>query len=111
MTTLVKQVLSLKTRPIQDLRQLWRDLFQTEPPPYSRTYFIPRLAYRLQELSLGGMKPHAQKKLDALVKELETGKSRQKSALNSSQLMKGTTLVREWEGTTHAVTVVDGGFD
>ena len=45
------RVVALKTTPIAELKQLWRDLFNTEPPPYNRRFLENRLAYRLQELA------------------------------------------------------------
>jgi hypothetical protein len=34
-----------------DLKQLWRDLYDREPPPHSRPFLVKRLAYRIQELA------------------------------------------------------------
>jgi hypothetical protein len=48
---------ALKTTPTQDLKAQWRDLFATEPPPFNRRYLESRLAYRIQELAYGGLKP------------------------------------------------------
>jgi hypothetical protein len=48
---------ALKTTPTPDLKQQWRDLFDSEPPPFNRRYLESRLAYRIQELAYGGLKP------------------------------------------------------
>ena len=48
---------ALKDTPTADLKQQWRDLFGTEPPPYNRRFLENRLAYRIQELAYGGLKP------------------------------------------------------
>ena len=48
---------ALKTTPTPDLKQQWRELFDTEPPPYNRRFLESRLAYRIQELAYGGLKP------------------------------------------------------
>ena len=50
-------VRDMKTLPIPQLKQQWRDLFETEPPPYNRRFLEHRLAYRIQELAYGGLKP------------------------------------------------------
>jgi hypothetical protein len=47
----------VKTTPTPDLKQQWRELFETEPPPFNRRYLESRLAYRIQELAYGGLKP------------------------------------------------------
>ena len=64
--TLLVRIAGLKTTPTADLKSQWRELFGTEPPPYSRTYLQSRLAYRIQELSLGGLKPQTIARLEAL---------------------------------------------
>ena len=48
---------ALKTTSTPDLKKQWRELFECEPPPFNRRYLESRLAYRIQELSLGGLKP------------------------------------------------------
>ncbi len=48
---------ALKTTPTPDLKQQWRDLFDSEPPPFNRRYLGVPLAYRIQELAYGGLKP------------------------------------------------------
>ena len=55
--TVLAQLAALKTAPIGALKQKWRDLFETEPPPYNRRFLEHRLAYRIQELAYGGLKP------------------------------------------------------
>jgi len=49
------QLAALKSAPVADLKQKWRDLFDREPPPYSRRFLESRLAYRIQELAYGGL--------------------------------------------------------
>ena len=57
---------ALKTTPTPDLKKQWRDLFDSEPPPFNRRYLESRLAYRIQELAHGGIKPVTRRTLDAL---------------------------------------------
>src|SRR4051812_4602159 len=49
--TVLAQLAALKSAPVGTLKQRWRDLFQTEPPPYNRRFLENRLAYRIQELA------------------------------------------------------------
>ena len=51
--TALAQLAALKTAPIAVLKQKWRDLFETAPPPYNRRFLEHRLAYRIQELAYG----------------------------------------------------------
>ena len=64
--TVLARLAALKTTPTPDLKQQWRDLFDTEPPPYNRRFLESRLAYRIQELAYGGLKPETVKRLEAL---------------------------------------------
>ena len=57
---------ALKTTPTPDLKAQWRDLFETEPPPFNRRFLESRLAYRIQELVYGGLKPDTIRRLEAL---------------------------------------------
>ena len=104
---------SLKTTPTPELKRQWRDLFDTEPPPYNRRYLESRLAYRIQELTYGGLKPETVRRLEALGEELDGGdrnKSR-KRADHSGRLITGTRLIREWKGVEHVVTVLAEGYE
>ncbi|CAL80530.1 hypothetical protein; putative bacteriophage related protein [Bradyrhizobium sp. ORS 278] len=71
--TVLAQLAALKTAPIGALKHKWRDLFETEPPPYNRRFLEHRLAYRIQELAYGGLKPETIKLLRAMGEELDGG--------------------------------------
>ena len=71
--TVLAQLAALKTAPIGALKQKWRDLFETEPPPYNRRFLEHRLAYRIQELAYGGLKPETIKRLKAIAEDLDGG--------------------------------------
>ena len=57
---------------------MWRELFDREPPGFSRNYLISRLAYRIQELAYGGLKPATRAKLDALADGLDPKAARKR---------------------------------
>ena len=65
----------LRSRPRRrhELKQQWRDLFDSEPPPFNRRYLESRLAYRIQELAYGGLKPETIRRLERLGEELDGG--------------------------------------
>jgi CheY-like chemotaxis protein len=46
---------ALRTAPVSDLRDQWRTLFHSEPPPFNRRHLENRIAYRIQELAYGGL--------------------------------------------------------
>ena len=66
---------ALKTTSTPDLKQQWRELFDTEPPPFNRRYLESRLAYRIQELAYGGLKPETVKRLEAWANNLTAATS------------------------------------
>mgnify|MGYP001132259139 FL=1 len=102
---------ALKATPTLDLKKQWRDLFETEPPPFNRRYLESRLAYRIQELAYGGLKPETVKRLEALGEQLDGG-DRKKSRIRADMMpIVGTRLIREWQGVEHLVTVTSDGFD
>ncbi|WP_075220686.1 DUF2924 domain-containing protein [Acuticoccus yangtzensis] len=104
---------ALKTTPTSELKKQWRDLFDSEPPAFNRRYLESRLAYRIQELAYGGLKPETVRRLERLGEELDGGdraKSR-KRADHSDKPITGTRLLREWKGVEHVVTVLADGYE
>ena len=71
--TIPARLAPLKTTPTPGLKQQWRDLFDSEPPPFNRRYLESRLAYRIQELAYGGLKPETIRRLERLGEELDGG--------------------------------------
>jgi hypothetical protein len=108
--TLLVRIAGLKTTPTADLKSQWRELFGKEPPPYSRTYLQSRLAYRIQELSLGGLKPQTIAHLEALGEALDGGKPEKRKVPAANRLITGTQLIREYQGVPHTVIVRDTDF-
>jgi hypothetical protein len=102
---------ALKSTPTKDLKQQWRELFDSEPPPFNRRYLESRLAYRIQELAYGGLKPETIRRLERLGEELDGG-DRKKSRIRADfHPIAGTRLLREWQGVEHVVTVTADGFE
>src|SRR5436305_4196893 len=98
------QLAALKTAATPDLRQRWRDLFGTEPPPYNRRFLESRLAYRIQELAYGGRRPETVKRLEALGEALDGGNIVLRRRRVDDRPIAGTRLIREWQGVEHCVT-------
>jgi hypothetical protein len=103
---------ALKTSAMPDLKQQWRDLFDGEPPPFNRRYLESRLAYRIQELAYGGLKPEIVRKLERLGEELDGGdRSRRNIRVDRDRPIAGTRLLREWQGIEYVVTVTADGYE
>ncbi|WP_099865952.1 DUF2924 domain-containing protein [Pararhizobium haloflavum] len=102
---------ALKTTPTLELKAQWRDLFDSEPPAFNRRYLESRLAYRIQELAYGGLKPETIRRLERMGEELDGG-DRKKSRIRADlKPITGTRLIREWQGVEHVATVTADGFE
>jgi len=87
-----------------ELRQPWRALYKTKASPHLRRELLLRaVAYRMQELALGGLRPEWQ-----FGEQLEQGGATR--IRSCPELKPGTWLVREWQGRTYDVLVLDDGF-
>ncbi|MEX0406762.1 DUF2924 domain-containing protein [Aquibium sp. LZ166] len=103
---------ALKTISTPELKQQWRDLFHAEPPVFNRRYLESRLAYRIQELTYGGLKPETVRRLERLGEELDGGDRKKRTMrLDRDRPIIGTRLLREWQGVEQIVTVTATGFE
>lgn len=109
--TILARIAALKTTPTPDLKKQWRDLFETEPPPYNRRFLESRLAYRIQELAYGGLKPETVERLEALGEQLDGGNTVLRRTRADDKPIAGTRLIREWQGVEHTVTVLQDGYE
>ena len=53
--SVLAQLAALPEKSTAELKQMWRELYDREPPPYNKPFLIKRLAYRIQELAYGGL--------------------------------------------------------
>jgi len=102
---------ALKTAATPDLKQQWRELFAAEPPPYNRRFLESRLAYTIQELAYGGLKPETIQRLEALGEQLDGGNPILRRIRGDDKPIAGTRLIREYQGVEHSVTVLREGFE
>jgi hypothetical protein len=105
------RIAALKTMPAPQLKNQWRELFETEPPPYNRRFLESRLAYRIQELAYGGLKPETVKRLEALGEQLDGGRIDVRKRKADERPVSGTRLIREFQGIEHCVTVRDNDYE
>ncbi|MGZ5853206.1 MAG: DUF2924 domain-containing protein [Xanthobacteraceae bacterium] len=105
------QLAALQKAEISALKARWRELFDTEPPPYNRRFLEDRLAYRIQELAFGGLRPATIERLEAIGRAIGAGKAKRTQTTVDRRPITGTRLIREWKGVEHTVTVRDDGFE
>jgi len=66
---LAGEIAGLSSLSVKHLKEHWRSLYSTEPPPrISRELLTRALAYRLQERALGGLKPSTHRLLERISK-------------------------------------------
>ena len=102
---------ALKTTPTPKLKEQWRQLFEGEPPAFNRRYLESRLAYRIQELAYGGLKPETVRRLEKLGEELDGGRVEVRKRPANDRPISGTRLIRDYQGIEHCVTVRDNDFE
>lgn len=102
---------ALKRMSVKELKAEWEALFSNPAPNNSRSYLEIRLAWRIQELSLGGLSRETRKMLDLLADEVDGKSDRRAIIADQRNPVTGTRLIREWDGVEHTVTVMKDGFD
>ena len=93
------------------LRNLWQRRYQLQVPKgLSRDLLLRFIAHRMQEEAQGGLGKAMLRRLAALRDEFVEAAGG-KSPRVSTSLKPGTTLLREWNGDTHTVLVLEDGFE
>lgn len=113
-SNMIGRIAALPDMTATDLKALWQSLYAKGPPPFNKTYFVKRLAYRIQELEYGidsrplerQLEAHARQQMDMQGKPKRKNKHQTRDAPIS-----GTRLMREYQGEEHVVTVLPHGFD
>ena len=85
----LKQIAGLPKLSQDELKVLWLEYFGVEPPAY-------------------------QARLDAMIEGTEKPNGAGRPGRRPRQdvhLLEGTRLLREWQGVTHEVTVIEGGYE
>jgi hypothetical protein len=106
--SILAQIAALKEKSTAELRTMWGELFDRDPPVLGRRYLEDRLAYQLQVLRHGGLSERARRKLDALVDQFDPKAARRR---DPGRPIAGTQLQREWKGVEHVVTVREHDFE
>jgi hypothetical protein len=102
---------ALPSADIRDLKEQWRSLFGTEPPPYNRRFLERRLGYRIQDLAYGGLKPETIARLETLGEQIDGGNITLRRIRQDQRPIAGTRLLREYQGVEHVVTVTRDGYE
>ena len=104
-----KDFADLGKLPRSKLREVWQTEFNEKPPGcFGRELLALGIAYARQEHRYGDFRKTSVRELDRLFGRALAGSIGEGAAPPVGR--PGTILVREWQGTTHHVTVVSDGF-
>ncbi|MEQ8371375.1 MAG: DUF2924 domain-containing protein [Alphaproteobacteria bacterium] len=104
---LAKDLAALPDLPLDGLKQRWQDLYGSPPPSrLGRAIMTRAVAYRLQEQAFGGLRPVTRRRLARAADEIAAGRPPPRSP---TTVKPGTRLLREWQGATHEVIVLETG--
>ena len=109
--SVLAQLAALKDAPTAALKARWRELFETEPPPYNRRFLESRLAYRIQELAYGGLSRETLERLRKFGQQFDGGNISVRKRRANDRPIAGTRLIREYQGIEHCVTVRREDFE
>src|SRR2546429_8068276 len=96
------QALSTELRKLtaltaKDLKVRYRSLYRSEPPPgLSRSLLLRALAYRLQEVALGGLNRSTRRRLAKAASGSTNGLA--VTPVPNLQPQPGTVVIRQWHG-------------
>jgi hypothetical protein len=93
----------------EQLRELWSEVFRSLPhPKLRRELLVPIIAYRIQERTLGGLKPATTRRLLTIAGATAAGgKPAPRQTLAARP---GTRMVRQWQGKLYEVVTLESGF-
>jgi hypothetical protein len=94
---------------IGDLRNLWQQVFRQPAPPHIRKGLLVRsLAYRIQARTYGVLPRASLNRLRKIVEDVNQGAT--PTLANAPRIKLGTRLIRQWQGETHEVTLLEAGY-
>ncbi len=105
--TIIRQIIELENKPAAELRKIYNQIMPKKcAANANKEYLRPRLAYRLQELALGGLSEKTKNQLLNIADGISINSLR-----HHSDLIPGTKLCREWQGVIHEVEVRKDGYE
>ena len=103
-----REIGALFTLNVSELKDRWRSVYGTEPPTRSsKKLLVSAIAYRMQERAFGGLNPSVRRLLERV-----SGDACERRVSHIRPVTKassGTVLIRDWQGKSHHVTVLDRG--
>lgn len=108
MTSVEKQLAALATMRPAQLRALWRDVWRRPAPDIGPSLLRHGIAWKLQARVHGDVPSYVRREIDAVLTRLRRGEP---VAAPRPSLRPGARLIREWQGRTYAVIVLERGYE
>ncbi len=104
-----RAIAELETASRTVLADRWRTLYRVDPPKgVGRRFLIGAIAHALQMKEAGRSTGSARRRLERLVEARSSAATMRTTV--SQRLRPGARLIREWNGSTHTVEVVEDGY-
>jgi len=118
--TVERDIAALDEMDAPALRLRWQAVYGRPAPPRIREVLLRKaIAYQLQVLAFGGLKPATVRRLAKIADALREERKRRLAGgaaggkldiVQPKRLAVGTQLLREWRGATEVVDVIADGF-
>jgi hypothetical protein len=108
MTNFEHKLASLTSMPPAQLRAMWRDVWSRPAPDIGPDLLRRGIAWKLQARVHGDIPAHARREVSAVATRLRRGDP---VAQPRPSLRPGSRLVRDWQGRTHQVVVLEHGYE
>ena len=105
--SLARQIIELEYKEASDLREIYNSIFPKKcAANASKDFLKPRIAYRLQEVSIGALDAATVEKME----KVASGSNLTKEQPNCD-FLPGTKICREWNDVMYQVEVLKDGFE
>jgi len=102
---IAQEITRVSELDLASVRALWGSTFKKAPPgALTRDLLVRQLAWHIQEKAFGGHDAATLRLLDAY------GRRDNDKVVLFRRLKSGTSVVREYQGIRHIVTICEGGF-
>ena len=119
MKSIVKQIEEMRAMNVPELVTKYKKVFGKAPRVKNKEWLWKRIAWKIQEQKHGGLTVVAQRRLEALIAEIDLPIEENQRAVTGKLRVPrtpgdpaaGTTLVRMWKGQEIRVKVLEEGYE
>lgn len=108
MNTILQEVIAVNKMTMAELRRKYKDIFNQDAPlTANRQQLIPKIAYEIQTMALGGLTPNAIRMMENFNKGKIPQYAQRKTRVS---LPAGTLITKEYRGQTYSIKVTESDF-